>query len=129
MSIPSNCPSVRPHHCPVCDERVRMTPAHLEEMAPCPHCGALLNHVVRDSEVDFNLLSRSHETTLWTQLAFDSLETGFRVRVTNGPFSGMAGAVDQLDTDNKSVLVTLEFFGRPTLVELELRQVERTSDS
>lgn len=49
---------------------------------------------------------------------------GDSVRVTSGPLEDFIGVVDELDIPNNRVCVTLSMFGRETLVELELEQVE-----
>jgi len=129
MAIPQHNPAGQPNHCPVCAERVRLTPAHLEGTAPCPHCGALLKFVVRESDVHFLVTSHVHEPTIYSQLAFDSLEVGQHVRITNGAFEDFEGYVAGLDPQRKLIVVTVEIFEQPTQIELEAWQVERMSGS
>lgn len=49
---------------------------------------------------------------------------GDSVRIVEGPLDGFIGTVDELDTDQNQVTVTVSMFGRETPVELELGQVE-----
>jgi hypothetical protein len=129
MATPQRNPAHKPDHCPVCAERVRITPAHLEGTAPCPHCGASLSYVVRESEVYFHAMSRVHEPTFFSELAFDALEVGEHVRITNGAFEDFEGDVAELDRERKTIVVTVEIFDRPTQIELQAWQVERMSGS
>jgi transcriptional antiterminator NusG len=46
------------------------------------------------------------------------------VTVTDGPFEGFSGVVEALDTDKNMVRVTISMFGRETLVEFQLNQVQ-----
>lgn len=128
MRNPQHNPTRKPDRCPACEVRVRLEPAHLEGVAPCPCCGSLLKFVVRDSQVYFHVISRSQEPTLWSQLAFESLKPGFQVRITHGAFEGFEGEVEQLDPETRHVKVTIDIFGQLTTVELESWQVERMSD-
>ena len=49
---------------------------------------------------------------------------GDTVTVTDGPFEGFSGVVDEVDTDKNFVRVTISMFGRETPVEFEIDQVE-----
>ena len=50
---------------------------------------------------------------------------GDTVTVTDGPFEGFTGTVDEVDTEKNYVRVTISMFGRETPVEFELDQVEK----
>ncbi|MBR2877074.1 MAG: transcription termination/antitermination protein NusG, partial [Clostridia bacterium] len=53
---------------------------------------------------------------------------GDMVTVTDGPFEGFSGVVEAIDTEKNMVRVTISMFGRETLVEFELNQVQNAVD-
>jgi transcriptional antiterminator NusG len=80
---------------------------------------------MRDEEVN-QILNRVEEG----QEAPRSLITydiGENVNVTDGPFEGFSGSVEEVDEDNNRLKVTVSIFGRATPVELEFTQVTKTS--
>ncbi|MDD9718948.1 transcription termination/antitermination protein NusG [Dinoroseobacter sp. PD6] len=80
---------------------------------------------MRDDEVN-QILNRVEEG----QEAPRSLITfdiGEQVNVTDGPFEGFSGSVEEVDDDNNRLKVTVSIFGRATPVELEFTQVTKTS--
>jgi transcriptional antiterminator NusG len=79
---------------------------------------------MRDEEVN-QILNRVEEG----QEAPRSLITydiGENVNVTDGPFEGFSGSVEEVDDDNNRLKVTVSIFGRATPVELEFTQVTKT---
>lgn len=82
---------------------------------------------MRDDEVN-EMLSRSGQGG--AEVAPRNLihfEVGERVNVTDGPFEGFSGMVEEVDEISSRVKVTVSIFGRPTPVELEFTQVAKTS--
>lgn len=52
-------------------------------------------------------------------------ETGDSVTVADGPFEGQTGIVAEINEDKGELMVSVNIFGRETLVPLEYWQVER----
>ena len=51
------------------------------------------------------------------------LEVGTKVKVIEGPFTGMFGVVDTIDKENARLNVLIDLFGQETPVEVEMFQV------
>ncbi len=63
------------------------------------------------------------------QTAQPRINVGFKVgesvEITDGPFTGMPGEVDEINLDKGRVRVLVTMFGRDTAVELDFLQVEK----
>ena len=58
-----------------------------------------------------------------------SYQVGDLVNIIDGIFDGFSGVVEEIDTENNVVKVTVSaLFGKETLVEMELDQVEVAED-
>ena len=52
-------------------------------------------------------------------------EIGETVKVTEGPFSGFSGLIEEVDSEKKKLKVMVKIFGRKTPLELGFMQVEK----
>jgi len=78
---------------------------------------------MRDEEVN-QILNRIEEGETQPRSTI-TYEVGENVNVTDGPFEGFAGMVEEVDDDNQRLKVTVSIFGRATPVELEFTQVSK----
>lgn len=76
-------------------------------------------------------LAQQEVDELFSQMSTDAAEhqidlsEGDPVRVINGPFDELEGAVSEVDRERGKVKVLVNMFGRETPVELDFLQVER----
>ncbi|MGB5556603.1 MAG: transcription termination/antitermination protein NusG [Paracoccaceae bacterium] len=78
---------------------------------------------MRDDEVN-SILNRVEEGEASPRTLIH-FETGEKVSVSDGPFEGFDGMVEEVDEDNQRLKVTVSIFGRATPVELEFTQVAK----
>ncbi len=55
----------------------------------------------------------------------DDLKVGDNVSIIDGPFKGMMGRVDNIDTENNRLNIIIDLFGQETSVDVELFQVSK----
>lgn len=67
-------------------------------------------------------MDASEETKAKPRLNFEKNE---EVRVVDGPFATMKGAVEEVNESRGKLRVMVSIFGRPTSVELDFTQVEK----
>ena len=80
---------------------------------------------MRDGEVN-QILNRVEEGEAAPR-SLISFEVGEQVKVTDGPFDGFSGMVEEVDEHASRLKVTVSIFGRPTPVELEFTQVQKVA--
>ncbi|MCY1127850.1 MAG: transcription termination/antitermination protein NusG [Paracoccaceae bacterium] len=78
---------------------------------------------MRDAEVN-GILKRAQENTEQPRNLI-RFEIGENVKVSDGPFEGFSGMVEEVDEAHSRLKVTVSIFGRPTPVELEFTQVSK----
>jgi transcriptional antiterminator NusG len=74
---------------------------------------------LRDSEVG-RLLGASEEMETTIQYDF---HIGDAIKVSDGPFSGFDGTIEEVNEEKKKLKVAVKIFGRTTPVELDFSQV------
>ena len=55
------------------------------------------------------------------------LEIGDKIKIVDGPVSGMLGKVESIDEEQKIVNAIVDLFGQETTVECELSQIEKAA--
>lgn len=53
------------------------------------------------------------------------VEVGDSIQIIEGPFKGMFGKIETLDTENQKLTVLIDLFGQETPVEVELTQITK----
>ena len=79
---------------------------------------------VSDIEIG-KILGNIKEGTLSPEPSL-SFEVGEQVKVCEGPFASFSGLVEEVDEDKLKLKVAVSIFGRPTPIELEYSQVEKS---
>jgi len=55
----------------------------------------------------------------------DDLKVGDSVSIIDGPFKGMIGKIDNIDSENNRLNILIDLFGQETNVDVELFQVSK----
>ena len=79
---------------------------------------------VADTEID-KILGNIKEGSLVPEPRL-TFEVGEQVKVCEGPFASFTGLVEEVDEEKSRLKVSVAIFGRPTPIELEYNQVEKS---
>jgi len=79
---------------------------------------------VSDKEID-KILGNIEEGSLVPEPRV-SFDIGEQVKVCEGPFASFTGLVEEVDEEKSRLKVSVSIFGRPTPIELEYNQVEKS---
>jgi transcriptional antiterminator NusG len=79
---------------------------------------------VSDNEID-KILGNIKEGSL-VPAPTVSFDIGEQVKVCEGPFASFTGLVEGVDEEKSRLKVSVSIFGRPTPIELEYNQVEKS---
>ena len=79
---------------------------------------------LRQSEVN-RILGKVDELAEVAEDTVIPYSVGEAVKVTEGPFSGFSGVVEEVNNDKKKLTVTVKVFGRSTPLALSFMQVEK----
>ena len=79
---------------------------------------------VRQSEVN-RILGTAEESTIETAEFNIPYNVDDAVKVTDGPFSGFSGVIEEVNAEKHKLKVMVKIFGRKTPLELNFTQVEK----
>ncbi|MBO5134653.1 MAG: transcription termination/antitermination factor NusG [Bacteroidaceae bacterium] len=79
---------------------------------------------LRQSEVN-RILGKVDELAEVSEDTVIPFSVGEAVKVTEGPFSGFSGVVEEINNEKKKLTVTVKVFGRSTPLALGFMQVEK----
>lgn len=78
---------------------------------------------VRQSDIN-RMVGAAEETELVEEMDIPYM-VNETVKVTDGPFSGFTGVIEEVNNEKRSLKVTVKIFGRNTPLELNFMQVEK----
>ena len=79
---------------------------------------------VRQSDIN-RILGTAEETIIKSEEASVPYMVDEAVKVTDGPFSGFSGIIEEVNTEKRKLKVMVKIFGRKTPLELSYNQVEK----
>ena len=80
--------------------------------------------VVKQSDIN-RILGTAEETTIESAELNIPYSVDETVKVTDGPFSGFSGIIEEVNTEKHKLKVMVKIFGRKTPLELSFTQVEK----
>jgi len=79
---------------------------------------------VRQSDIN-RILGTAEETIIRTEEVTIPFTLDEPVKVTDGPFSGFSGVIEEVNAEKRLLKVAVKIFGRKTPLELNFNQVEK----
>ena len=79
---------------------------------------------VRESDIN-RIMGTVEDTAIRTEEIAIPYELDEAVKVTDGPFSGFSGIIEEVNTEKRKLKVMVKIFGRKTPLELGFNQVEK----
>ena len=77
-------------------------------------------------QADINrILGNAEETVITSEEVTAPFLVDEAVKVTDGPFSGFSGVIEEVNTEKRKLKVMVKIFGRKTPLELGYNQVEK----
>jgi transcriptional antiterminator NusG len=79
---------------------------------------------VRQADIN-RILGTAEETAIRTEEVSVPYSLDESVKVTDGPFSGFSGVIEEVNAEKRKLKVMVKIFGRKTPLELGFNQVEK----
>lgn len=79
---------------------------------------------VRQADIN-RILGTAEETAIRTEEVAVPYSVDESVKVTDGPFSGFSGIIEEVNAEKHKLKVNVKIFGRKTPLELSFNQVEK----
>ena len=79
---------------------------------------------VRQSDIN-RILGTAEETVLRSEETTVPFSVDEAVKVTDGPFNGFSGVIEEVNAEKRKLKVMVKIFGRKTPLELGFNQVEK----
>jgi transcriptional antiterminator NusG len=79
---------------------------------------------VRQADIN-RILGTAEETAIRTEEMSIPYSVDESVKVTDGPFSGFSGVIEEVNAEKHKLKVNVKIFGRKTPLELSFNQVEK----
>ena len=79
---------------------------------------------VRQADIN-RILGKAEETDIRTEEAMIPYSIDDAVKVTDGPFNGFSGVIEEVNAEKRKLKVMVKIFGRKTPLELGFNQVEK----
>lgn len=79
---------------------------------------------VRESDIN-RIIGTAEDTAIRTEEVAVPYELDEAVKVTDGPFSGFSGIIEEVNAEKRKLKVMVKIFGRKTPLELGFNQVEK----